>query len=111
MRIFPPSSGWIGMRLKIAKTTLRMMKGYRKPAIKGIGKKGVDAMRTTIPNIIAKAKFDKGPANEINAASLLGFLRLNGSNRTGFAQPKGITGIPIDLIITNTKRRVVPMGS
>ena len=99
------------MRLKIAKTTLRMIKGYRSPAIKGNGKKGVDNNLIVIPSIMAKIKFDNGPANEISAASLLGFFRLYGSNLTGFAQPKGITGIPIARMITNTKRRVVPMGS
>ena len=56
-------------------------------------------------------RFEAGPANEIRAESRLGFLRLYGSNSTGFAQPNGITGAPRALIIDSARSRVVPIGS
>lgn len=37
----------------------------------------------------AKIRLAPGPAKDIKAESLWGFLRLYGSNCTGFAQPKG----------------------
>ena len=64
-----------------------------------------------IENIIATRKFERGPAKEIKAASRLGFFKLKGSNGTGFAQPKGMTGIPMARMTTRTRRRVVPTGS
>ena len=60
---------------------------------------------------MASDKFARGPAREIKAESRRGFFKLYGSKTTGFAHPKGITGIPIDLKITRTSKRVVPIGS
>lgn len=47
---------------------------------------------------IAKIKLAHGPAKDIIALSRRGFRRLNGSNGTGFAHPKGakrIISVPI----------------
>ncbi|KKT67324.1 MAG: hypothetical protein UW61_C0011G0004 [Candidatus Curtissbacteria bacterium GW2011_GWC1_44_33] len=48
---------------------------------------------------IARSRLAAGPASDIKAASRRGLARLYGSKRTGLAQPKGITGNPIDLKI------------
>ena len=68
-KIFPPSKGWIGIRLKIANETLSITNGTA--TIVKAGK--TLAMIDTINAII---KFDAGPAREIIAESFLGFFRL-----------------------------------
>ena len=68
-RIFPPSKGWIGIRLKIASETLSMTKGTA--TIVNGGK-----TLAIIETINAITRFDAGPAREIIAESFLGFFRL-----------------------------------
>jgi len=59
------------------------------PKMKENGEKGEEPNLKKIERIIARIKFAPGPAKEISAESLWGFLRLYGSNWTGLAQPKG----------------------
>jgi len=61
--------------------------------------------------IMAKIKFAAGPAKEISAESLWGFLRLKGSNGTGLAQPNGKGRRPLAKRMVVTISKVVPVGS
>mgnify|MGYP001591387580 CR=1 FL=1 len=88
----------------MASDTFRIIKGTTK-----IDKAGLRRARIETNN--ATNKFDAGPAKEISAESRRGFLRLYGSNSTGFAQPNGITGAPSARIIDKPNSRVVPIGS
>lgn len=103
-KILPPSKGCIGTRLKIASDTFKIINGTANRENNGL-------IRPINETISASNKFDAGPASEIKAESRLGFLRLYGSNSTGFAQPKGITEAPKALIIDSPKSNVVPIGS
>ena len=96
MRIFSPSRGKTGTRLKIASEMFIMIMRGITPASKLSATKKLE----TIDKIMARIMLLAGPARAINAVSLLGFLRLYGSNSTGLPQPK-----------PTTKIRMVPSGS
>lgn len=102
IRILPPSKGWIGIRLKTAKEILRRMKGEIK---------GRKLNLKIIDKSVASIKLAPGPAKEMMAESLWGFLRLYGSNCTGLAQPNGKGKKPLTVRKAVAKRRVVPTGS
>lgn len=84
LRIFSPSRGKTGTRLKMAREIfIIIMSGIilairlpapRKPA--------------TIERRVARMMLLAGPASAIKAVSRLGFLKLYGSNSTGLPQPK-----------------------
>lgn len=89
-RIFEPSSGGIGIKLKIAKTILI------KIIISIKIKNGLLIIPKNIVNfkiklkIIAIERLLNGPANPISPLSLFGFFKFKGLNGTGFAQPNKI---------------------
>lgn len=104
-KIFDPSSGGIGIRLKKASAKFICMKRKRRrkkrlsekrksstPFPKKFLIKNADKMPT--------AKFEAGPADATIAISLNGFLKLKGFTGTGLAHPN----LAINSII-------VPMGS
>lgn len=76
INILPPSNGWMGTRLKIAKTTLSMMIGYmNKDKVKDA--KGATADNLNIiESTKARSRLEAGPAREMSAESRLGFFRL-----------------------------------
>lgn len=76
----------MGRRLKIARTTLRMIRGERIREIRGIREIG-GIFKTKLARV-ARARLEAGPAKDIIAESRLGFCKLKGSNCTGFPQPK-----------------------
>lgn len=69
-KIFPPSKGWIGIRLNIAKEILRRMKIGRIPKRKENKENGEEISLKMTERIMAKTKFAAGPANDIKAESL-----------------------------------------
>lgn len=91
-------------------------------ASKKKGEKGfINISLSRIAEIIAKLRFDSGPAREMSAASRLGFLRLYGSNLTGLAQPKTIGDfrkisrsgnkiVPYKSICAKGFREILPMS-
>src|SRR3989344_6683714 len=100
------------MRLKIARTILRIIAGIKTKESAPYEPKAKKDRRIIIEANNANRRFANGPARETIAESLLGLLRLYGSMITGFAQPNGITGIcKTARIKTKTKRSVVPTGS
>ncbi len=101
----------MGTRLKSPRITFSKIKSWIAVEKKANGEKGVIINLKIRAKRLAIAKFEKGPAKEIIAASRLGFLRLKGSKTTGFAHPKGMTGAPNARRIKRPKRSVVPIGS
>src|SRR3989344_9601527 len=93
-RIFEPSSGGIGIRLKspsakFAKVTTEKMKttGSREPP--GAAPHPlVCRMRIALPKIIARIRFKETPAAETIKVPRRTFLKYIGLNGTGLAQPK-----------------------
>ena len=87
-RIFEPSKGGMGTRLKIPK--IRFIKTISVARSKnGAGKNANDALLRIInPKIIAITKLETGPAAARRAGPHFWFLKLYGLNGTGFAQPK-----------------------
>jgi len=82
-RIFSPSSGYTGTRLKTARLTLSISSGIR-IALKAI--KGVNLISNEMMS--ASARLLSGPASEMMAPSRRLSRKLNGSKGTGFPQPK-----------------------
>ena len=76
IRIFPPSSGWIGIKLKIAKEIFKTMKSIKRVEKKQTGEKGIRMSLNIRESTPAKIRFARGPAKEIKAASRLSSLRL-----------------------------------
>lgn len=99
------------MRLNTASEILRRINIGSIPKMKENEEKGKEPNLKKIERIVAKIKFAPGPANDIRAESLWGFLRLYGSNGTGLAQPKGKGRYPKAVSIAVIKSRVVPAGS
>ncbi len=65
------------------------MKIGRIPKRKEKNENGEEMSLKRTERTTANIKLAPGPANDIRAESLWGFLRLYGSNCTGLAQPKG----------------------
>lgn len=79
----------MGIRLNTAREMLRRINIGSIPKRKERDEKGEEISLKAIERTTAKIKLAAGPANDIRAESLWGFLRLYGSNWTGLAQPKG----------------------
>lgn len=95
-KTFDPSSGGIGIRLKIAKskfirTIVNRILGTMVAVRKKFGIKIIIFKRSAAKTAIKI--FVRGPARETMATSFLPSLRLNWSTGTGLAAPK-ITGEP-----------------
>ena len=90
-----PSSGGTGRRLKIARLTFIMIKGIDIRV-----RMGEPVSLVARESMVAKIRFEAGPARAIRAESLLGCFKLKGSKGTGLPQP-------------NLKRSniIVPTGS
>ncbi len=97
-RIFEPSKGGTGIRLKIAKPTERIM--VVRSRVGRIGTCITPGKRRRELKMPAKTRLLAGPAKEIKAVSRRGSLRLKGSMGTGLPQP-----------IWKIKRAKVPIGS
>ncbi len=79
----------MGIKLKMARETLRIIIGTRNKA----NKEFEITNRRTRDNAAARMRLEAGPARLIRAASLRGLLRLKGSNWTGLPQPKRVMSI------------------
>ena len=86
-KIFDPSSGGIGTRLKIASSTF-MSTATNKSWTKESERDSTGASLITIDNTRATAIFEAGPAIATSNSPHLLFRRLYGLYGTGFAQPK-----------------------
>ncbi len=97
-RMFEPSRGGMGMRLKIIKikliNTISDRSDDRLAEAKGWRK------RSAKPKIIARVKFASGPARALIKLPMRGFLKLLGLMRTGLPQPK-----------PSVSKKIVPSGS
>lgn len=91
-----PSNGWMGMRLKTARETLMTMTDWRM----SVTTYGMGRNRNRREQMTDKRMFAVAPASDINAASLRGLRKLNGSKRTGLPQPNPTRNM-----------RIVPTGS
>ena len=88
-KIFEPSSGGIGIRLKIASKRLSLaiaVKTNVKKLTSSVDSKFTITFRIRLARI-AKTTFVRGPAKETSARSFLPSLKLNGSTGTGLAAP------------------------
>lgn len=72
IKIFPPSKGWMGMRLKIARMRFKRMMEVKIAQIRSEGGR----MRRMREKRMATRMFDAGPARPMRAASFRGFLKL-----------------------------------
>ena len=98
-KIFEPSSGGNGSRLKIPRK-MEMWNMYRSVIIMNSGVVRGRYFNGIKIDIDIK-KFENGPASATNALSLIGFLKFCGLTGTGFPQP----------IILVTAKTNVPNGS
>ena len=101
----------MGIRLNTASEIFKRMKIGSIPKANEKKENGEEMSLKAIERTTAKIKLAEGPANDIKAESLWGFLRLYGSNGTGLAQPKGKGRYPKAVRIAVIKSSVVPAGS
>lgn len=91
-KIFEPSSGGTGIRLKIAKR--RFIKTIITKNGPIAGRKEKFKNLITRPKIIAKKMLAAGPDNATKAGPHFLFFKLSGLKGTGLAQPMIIVGAP-----------------
>src|SRR3989344_4262411 len=72
MRILPPSKGWIGTRLKIARTRFKRMTEVMIAQTRSEGGR----TRRMREKRMATVMFEAGPARPMRAASFRGFFKL-----------------------------------
>ena len=107
-KIFDPSSGGMGIRLKIAKRRFSWTAVKKNQLKKGVKvPNGIYAsILKIIAEIIARSTFVPGPASETRAISFLPSRKLKGSMGTGFAPPN-INVPPLERNVINGNRIVI----